>query len=86
MDALRKDLDERYGIEDYLYIGGDVHPTEELVPLEPGGGVLLVYFGGENLSESLLCSIEVSCRLHVDRRGGQPPRIFLCEGEVEVVE
>ena len=46
MDALGKYLEERNGIGDALDISGDVHPTVELAPLAPGGGILLVDCGG----------------------------------------
>ena len=66
---LREDLEEGYGIGYALDMDGYLKPTVELSIMAPGGGVLLLDCGGENLSEILLCSMEFSCRLQADRRG-----------------
>ena len=46
----------------------DSQTLVELAPLAPGGRVFLVDCSGKAMQQRLLCSVEVSRRLHPDRR------------------
>ena len=64
MGLLGKYLEKGNGIVDSPDIGTDVHSSEEGTTFLTCGGVLLAYGRIKALWYRLLCSLEVSCRLH----------------------
>ena len=69
--ALDKNLEERNWVFYAFKVRVDVQPAAEALPLAPGIGVFIVYYGGEALGDLFMCSIVVICCLQSDGRGGR---------------
>ena len=76
-DVLNKNMEEISWVFDAFKVMGDVQPDVEAPPLAPDGGAFLEYRRQEPLEDCLLCSIVVSCHLHLDGRGSRCQG-FLC--------
>ena len=60
-EALSENLEEGNGVLNVLEVGGDLEPTAEALPLEPGDGVFIEDGNREPLGDCLLCKLIVSC-------------------------
>ena len=65
-DSFGVNLEKGNGFVDPSEVGRDAHPSADIAPLLPCGAILLAGKGRKALGYDFPCSIEVSCRLHLD--------------------